>query len=68
MTECNKKFKSKLLTDPIKAKSDKKEYRSIELPNGLRALLIADLAYPLEKLDEEEEAMMEVDESDEDTG
>ena len=59
-------FKSKLLPTPVKAKSDKKDYRSIELPNGLRALLIADLSYPLDKLDEEEKAEMMMEEDSED--
>merc|ERR1719233_1930657 len=60
---------------PRKSSSDKKEYRAIRLENGLRALLIADTTYSLDKLDEEEkdavEEEMELDEedgSDEDTG
>ena len=60
-------FQSKLLPTPVKAQSDKKEYRSIELPNGLRALLIADLSYPLDKLDEEEQLEMMEEESDEES-
>jgi len=67
--------KVELLPLPRKSSSDKKEYRAIRLENGLRALLIADTTYSLDKLDEEEkdavEEEMELDEedgSDEDTG
>ena len=37
-----------------KASTDKKDYRAIRLPNGLRVLLISDTTYDLEKLDLEE--------------
>ena len=59
-----KMSKVKILATPEKSENDKKEYRVIELENGLKCLLIADLAYPLEKLDEEE-AEEELDVSDE---
>merc|ERR1719348_2171860 len=59
-----KMSKVKILATPEKSENDKKEYRVIELENGLKCLLIADLAYPLEKLDEEE-AEEELDGSDE---
>ena len=39
-----------VLDTPDKAKSDKKEYRVIQLGNGLKALLISDTRYPLEKV------------------
>ena len=39
---------------PIKSPTDKKDYKIIELPNGLRALLISDASYDLKKLEEEE--------------
>ena len=57
---------TKILPTPVKAESDKKEYRAIELPNGLRALLISDTRYPLEKLDLEEKLAAVADENDED--
>jgi len=67
--------KVEVLSPPAKAVSDRKEYRVIRLENGLRALLIADTTYDLDKLDEEEkdavEEEMELDdddESEEDTG
>ena len=44
----------KLLPTPIKASTDKKEYKSIVLENGLKVLLISDTTYSLEKLDQEE--------------
>ncbi len=40
---------------PEKPLTDKKNYRAIRLPNGLRALLISDTSYPLDKLAMEEE-------------
>jgi hypothetical protein len=43
-----------ILPTPVKSESDKKDYRVIQLPNGLKALLISDTSYDLEKLDEEE--------------
>ena len=39
---------------PIKSPTDKKDYKFINLSNGLRALLISDTSYDLKKLDEEE--------------
>lgn len=50
-----KMSKVKVLETPEKSENDKKEYRVIQLENGLKCLLISDTAYPLEKLDEEEE-------------
>ena len=44
----------KVLPPPEKSLTDKKNYRSLVLPNGLRCLLISDTSYPLEKLDQEE--------------
>ena len=42
-----------MLPPPVTFKTDKKEYKSIQLPNGLRALLIADArAVDLKELDE----------------
>ena len=43
-----------VLPVPAKSSNDKKDYRVIALGNGLRALLISDTSYPLEKLAEEE--------------
>ena len=43
-----------VLPVPAKSTNDKKEYRVIALGNGLRALLISDTSYPLDKLAEEE--------------
>ena len=57
--------KVKVLATPEKSENDKKEYRVIELENGLKCLLIADLSYPLEKLDEEEAEEEEEEGSDE---
>ena len=51
--------KVELLAEPTKSTSDKKEYRVIRLENGLRALLISDITYPLDKLDEEEKDVVE---------
>eukprot|EP00092_Neocalanus_flemingeri_P030811 GFUD01033465.1.p1 GENE.GFUD01033465.1~~GFUD01033465.1.p1 ORF type:complete len:1104 (+),score=409.71 GFUD01033465.1:45-3356(+) len=51
--------KVELLDTPNKSSSDKKEYRVIRLENGLTALLIADVAYPLDKLDQEEKDVVE---------
>lgn len=64
---------AQLLPNPVKSISDKKDYRVIKLENGLTALLISDLTYPLDKLDEEEkdsiEDEMEIDEeSEEESG
>ena len=44
-----------VLPTPEKPLTDKKNYRAIRLPNGLRALLISDTSYPLDKLAMEEE-------------
>lgn len=46
-----------VLTSPNKSPTDKKEYRVIQLANGLKALLVSDTSYDLSKLDEEEAAM-----------
>merc|ERR1719430_2559330 len=46
--------KVEILANPRKSINDKKEYRVIRLENGLRCLLISDVAYPLDKLDQEE--------------
>ena len=43
-----------VLPVPAKSTNDKKDYRVIALGNGLRALLISDTSYPLDKLAEEE--------------
>jgi len=43
-----------LLPTPEKSKTDKKDYRALQLRNGLKVLLISDASYPLDKLDEEE--------------
>jgi nardilysin len=50
-----KMSKVKVLPSPEKSENDKKEYRVIQLENGLKCLLISDLAYPLDKLDQEED-------------
>ena len=42
------------LTTPMKASTDKKEYKALQLVNGMRVLLISDTSYDLEKLDQEE--------------
>ena len=47
--------KVKVLAEPNKSRNDKKDYRVIQLENGLKCLLISDAAYPLDKLDQEEE-------------
>ena len=39
---------------PMKSPTDKKDYKIVKLPNGIRALLISDTSYDLKKLDEEE--------------
>ena len=46
--------------------SDKKNYRVIELENGLKALLISDESYSLDKLDEEDKNVIEDEMMDED--
>ena len=46
---------TKVLPIPVSPQSDKKDYRVIELSNGLRALLISDTSYDLDKLNQEEE-------------
>ena len=43
------------LPTPVKSANDKKDYKCIQLPNGLKALLISDTSYDLSKLDKEEE-------------
>ncbi|TRY68749.1 hypothetical protein TCAL_02496 [Tigriopus californicus] len=55
-----------VLATPAKSKSDPKEYRTLQLDNGLRVLLIADTAYPLDQLDRQEEAMSQMDSDQED--
>jgi len=55
-----------VLAQPAKSSSDKKEYRVIRLENGLTALLIADLTYPLDKLDQEEKDVVEEEMEEED--
>jgi len=57
-----------VLDQPNKSSSDKKEYRVIRLENGLRVLLIADVAYPLDKLNEEEKDVIEEEMDDEESG
>ena len=49
-----------VLPVPAKSSNDKKDYRVIALGNGLRALLISDTSYPLDKLAEEEAATAQV--------
>ena len=49
-----------VLPVPAKSSNDKKDYRVIALGNGLRALLISDTTYPLDKLAEEEAATAQV--------
>jgi len=48
-----------LLPTPEKAETDKKEYRALKLKNGVTVLLVSDMAYPLDKLDEEEALLEE---------
>ena len=45
------------LPSPVKSANDLKDYKVIKLPNGLKALLISDTSYDLEKLDQEEEEL-----------
>jgi len=52
---------------PNQASTDKKEYRSLQLSNGLRVLLIADTTYDLEKLEQEENLQNEEEKSDEES-
>ena len=42
------------LPTPVKSANDKKDYKCIQLPNGLKALLISDTSYDLSNLDKEE--------------
>ena len=42
------------ITLPIKSPTDLKDYKLIQLDNGLKALLISDTTYDLKKLDQEE--------------
>ena len=42
------------LPTPIKSSEDVKDYKLIQLPNGLKALLISDTSYDLKKLEEEQ--------------
>ena len=46
-----------VLPSPVKSANDLKDYKAIKLPNGLRALLISDTSYDLEKLDQEEDEL-----------
>lgn len=48
---------TKVLPDPLKSNTDEKKYRVIELPNGLKALLISDKRFCLNTLDEEERVL-----------
>ena len=43
-----------VLPTPIKSAKDVKDYKQIQLPNGLKALLISDTSFDLKKLEEEE--------------
>jgi len=54
--ESSKVADIKVLPTPLTSKTDKKEYKAIQLSNGLRALLISDTRYDLDKLNQEEEA------------
>ena len=38
------------LAKPVKSSKDVKDYKVIKLPNGLKALLISDTSYDLEKV------------------
>ena len=49
----------KELPCPIKSPNDKKDYKVIQLPNGLTALLVSDTSYDLDKLDQEEAELVE---------
>ena len=42
------------LPTPIKSSEDVKDYKLIQLPNGLKALLIQDTSYDLKKLEDEQ--------------
>ena len=57
--------KKKMSKVKVLATPEKKEYKVIELENGLNCQLIADFSYPLEKLDEEEAEEEEEEGSDE---
>jgi nardilysin len=61
---------TQVLSTPVKSSTDEKKYRVIQLPNGLRALLISDKRVCLKSLDEEErvldETMSGEDDNDED--
>ena len=61
---------TQVLAEPVKSSTDEKTYRVIQLPNGLRALLISDKRVCLMSLDEEErvldETMAGEDDNDED--
>ena len=59
-------FPVRTLATPTKALTDKKEYRVIQLHNGLRALLISDLSYPIDKLRQEEATQAEKEEEEDD--
>ena len=48
---------SKVLPTPVKSSTDEKQYRVIELSNGLRALLISDKRVSLDTLDEEDRVL-----------
>ena len=58
----------KVLPTPIKSSEDVKDYKMIQLPNGLKALLISDTSYDLEKLDQEEAELAENVPEDDDEG
>lgn len=53
------------LPKPIKSSQDVKDYKVIQLPNGLKALLVSDTSYDLEKLDLEEKSVMHDQDDDE---
>ena len=55
------------LPAPDQASTDKKEYRSLQLSNGLRVLLISDTTYDLEKLEQEENLQNEQESSDDES-
>ena len=52
-----RKMTTKVLQTPIKSNTDEKKYRAIELPNGLKVLLMSDKRFCLNALDEEERVL-----------
>ena len=48
-----------VLPSPVKSTQDKKDYKTIRLPNGLQALLVSDPSVDFDILDEEEANMEE---------